>query len=222
MKIKYWADFECPFCFISETNLKEAIKELGLHDIEYEPKAYELDPNASKHYTKSIQEKFEQEEGMSKKEAEDRFTRIHRLAEEANLHFDFRTMRYTNSLDAHRLFKFAQDKNLGEVIEPMIFDAYFLEGKELSNRETLLEIAQKAGLNRREVNDMLDSDQYIEAVRKDEKQADILEIDSVPYFVIGNQIVPGFHTKKEFIEILKNNAASDIQAGASCSPTHCD
>ena len=221
MKIKYWADFECPYCFISETNLYEASHELGMEDdVEIEMKAYELDPKASKHYTLSIQEKFEKEEGMSPAEAQQRFHQIHRYAEDADLHFDFTKMRYTNDFDAHRLYKYAREQGVEDKIRPLLFEAYFIENKELANRETLYEVARKAGLNHHKVEEMLDSEAYKDDVRKDESQAEILEIESVPYFMIGEQIVPGYRDKKQFKEILKNNTESG-KTGASCSPKSC-
>lgn len=45
MKIVYWSDYACPYCYIGETRLKKAIKELGLeNEVEIETRAFELDP----------------------------------------------------------------------------------------------------------------------------------------------------------------------------------
>ena len=46
MKIVYWSDYACPYCYIGETRLKKAIKKLGLeNEVEIETQAFELDPN---------------------------------------------------------------------------------------------------------------------------------------------------------------------------------
>ena len=45
MKITFWSDFACPWCWIGETNLEAALKSLG-RTAEFEMKAYELAPNA--------------------------------------------------------------------------------------------------------------------------------------------------------------------------------
>ena len=47
MKITFWSDFACPWCWIGETNLEAALKSLG-RAAEFEMKAYELAPNAPK------------------------------------------------------------------------------------------------------------------------------------------------------------------------------
>ena len=53
MKVTYWSDYACPFCYIGETSLKQAIANLKMeHDIQLEMKAFELDPEGSKHYDK--------------------------------------------------------------------------------------------------------------------------------------------------------------------------
>ncbi|MBP3844973.1 MAG: DsbA family protein [Prevotella sp.] len=49
MKIVYWSDYACPYCYIGETRLKKAIKELGLeNEVEIETRAFELDPTTMK------------------------------------------------------------------------------------------------------------------------------------------------------------------------------
>jgi hypothetical protein len=45
MKITYWSDYACPYCYIGEKRLETAISELGLeNDIDIEMRAFELDP----------------------------------------------------------------------------------------------------------------------------------------------------------------------------------
>ena len=47
MRIKYWSDYACPYCYIGETNLRHALDELDIM-YEFEMKAFELDPNAKR------------------------------------------------------------------------------------------------------------------------------------------------------------------------------
>lgn len=52
MKVMYWSDYACPYCYIGKTHLKKAIENLGLEDqVDVEMLAFELDPKASKEYT---------------------------------------------------------------------------------------------------------------------------------------------------------------------------
>lgn len=64
MKITYWSDYACPYCYIGETRLEKAIEELAKEntinkeDIEVEMKAFELDPNASYEVVSRTDERF--------------------------------------------------------------------------------------------------------------------------------------------------------------------
>ena len=49
MKITYWSDFACPYCYIGNTRLKNAIHDLNLEDeIEININAFELDQKVFK------------------------------------------------------------------------------------------------------------------------------------------------------------------------------
>lgn len=59
MKITYWSDYACPYCYIGEARLKKAIAEIPeLKDIETEMKAFQLDPTAGEHATGDTQTRF--------------------------------------------------------------------------------------------------------------------------------------------------------------------
>ena len=48
MKITYWSDYACPFCYIGETRMKKAIAAMDTTEpIELEMKAFQLDPKCT-------------------------------------------------------------------------------------------------------------------------------------------------------------------------------
>ncbi len=66
MKITYWSDYACPYCYIGEKRLETAIDELGLkEDIEIEMKAFELDPNANYEVVSRTDERFAVKYGLT-------------------------------------------------------------------------------------------------------------------------------------------------------------
>ena len=68
MKITYWSDYACPYCYIGEKRLETAISELGLkNDIDIEMRAFELDPNASYEVVSKTDERFAVKYGLIKK-----------------------------------------------------------------------------------------------------------------------------------------------------------
>ena len=73
MKIVYWSDYACPYCYIGETRLKKAIKELGLeNEVEIETRAFELAPDAPKTGETITVDRFAMKYRLSKEEANSR------------------------------------------------------------------------------------------------------------------------------------------------------
>ena len=71
MKITYWSDYACPYCYIGEARLKKAIEEIPeLKDVEIEMKAFQLDPTVGEHAAGDTQTRFAHKYGISMEEAE--------------------------------------------------------------------------------------------------------------------------------------------------------
>lgn len=65
MKITYWSDYACPYCYIGEERLKKAIEESGIcEDVELEMKAFQLDPSAGIHAAGDTQTRFAHKYGI--------------------------------------------------------------------------------------------------------------------------------------------------------------
>ena len=74
MKITYWSDFACPYCYIGETRLRNVIKDMPEfkdEEVEFEMKAFQLDPYAGVHATGDTQTRFAKKYGISMEEAGD-------------------------------------------------------------------------------------------------------------------------------------------------------
>lgn len=233
MKITYWADFACPFCYVGETNLHKALHELGLEDsVEMHAKAYELNPQAPEHAVGTMLANFAHSHNMTEDEAAARIESISQMGRDAGLDFDFINSRVTNTLDAHRLFKFAQEKSDRETVnnlQKLLFDAFFAKGLELADHEVLMKLAIEAGLDREPVRAVLESDRYEEAVRHDEDEAAGLGITGVPYFIVGSESVPGSLTVDKMKQVIERAIAVEEAAarneellnGMTCSAEGC-
>ena len=66
MKITYWSDYACPYCYVGEERLKKAIESLpATEEIELEMKAFRLDTNAGDHADGDTQTRFAKKYGIS-------------------------------------------------------------------------------------------------------------------------------------------------------------
>ena len=224
MKIEIWSDYACPFCYIGEKRLEKAIAEVGSNDIDIEFKSFELDPTASNEVVSDTVDRFAIKYGMSKEDAAHRIEQISMMGRREGIDFKYSSTRYTNTFDSLRLTKLAQERGHNEIITKF-FDAYFTKNLELSNHGVLKKIAVECGLDENEVDELLKGDKYAAEVRNDEREAAMLGIHGVPYFVIGGKYglsgaQPVEVLKQAINEALTDEAETEFN-GMSCGANGC-
>ena len=69
--------------------------------------------------------------------------------------------------------------------------AYFVDGLNIALADTLVGVAEKAGLPKDETREILDSRRFKDAVDADWRRSKELGVTGVPTFVVGNQVVVG-------------------------------
>lgn len=188
VKIEVWSDFVCPFCYIGKRRLEQALEPFPhREDVEIVFRSFELDPNAPNETPLTIHEIIANKYGISLEEAKRANADIGRQAEAVGLTFRFDTMKPTNTFDAHRLAQYANEKGRLQDVVERLFYAYFTESKRISDRNVLLAIAEAAGLDRTEAEEVLASGRYTQEVRRDEEEAAALGVRGVPFFVLNRK-----------------------------------
>ena len=227
-KIMIWSDFACPYCYIGERRLKDALKELGWEDkFEISYKAFELNPEASRVPSEgSIVERLARKYGLSVGEAQEKVESIDAQGRDLGIDFRYATAKPSNTFDAHRLMKLAEAKYNQEIIEKLnknLFDAYFVRNQVLADKTVLLENALMAGLKEEDVMKTLDTDEYAPDVRKDEKEAAQLGVRGVPYIVFNNKYaLPGALSIDDFKSVLEEVFDSEPIENISGKTKSCD
>lgn len=108
------------------------------------------------------------------------------VGKEEGIHLDFdRIERTPNTVDAHRLIWLAEKEGVQDAVVEALFRAYFTDGRDISNRQKLLDVAAEAGLDRHGAEVMLNSDDGREA----NEQARQVGVEGVPFFIINDEIV---------------------------------
>lgn len=209
MKVEVWSDYVCPFCYIGKRKLEEAIEQANLQDqVEVVYKAYELDPNAVADSDASMVEVLAEKYNTSVEEAKAMTDNVALQAEAVGLAYDFNKMNPANTFQAHRLAKFAEDANLGEEMTERLLKAYFIEGQKIGTFDTLYTLAEEVGLKKEDVQKVLDSDQYVDDVKKDIEEASQIGVQGVPFFVIDRKYaISGAQTTDTFVGALQKALA---------------
>ena len=206
MRIQYWSDYACPYCYIGETNLRHALDELGVSYV-FEMKAFELNPYAKKSAGGDIVAMFAAKYQLNLEDAQKRVDSINEMARAAGLEFDYAKVFHTNTFDAHRLTKMAMEKGgtaMADQMAERLYKAYFAEGVDVGDQEVLVKLGTEAGLDAADIKAMLEGKDYSEQVSLDERQAQMNRISSVPCFIIEDTVaVPGAMPKEQFMEVIK-------------------
>ncbi|MDQ0230875.1 DsbA family oxidoreductase [Metabacillus malikii] len=237
MKIEVWSDFVCPFCYIGKRRLEMALEKFPHKEsVEVEFKSFELDPNADEYSGKNIHEAIASKYGMSIEKAKQSNVQIGEQAAAVGLTFNFDDMKPTNTFNAHRLAKFAKEHQKEKVITENLLNAYFANGENLSEIDTLTRIAEESGLNRKQVLNVLnDKNAYANDVRIDEGIAQQYGIRGVPYFIINQKYaISGAQPLETFVSALQKvweeekpkpmfqEINSDTADGAICTDDSCE
>lgn len=230
MKITYWSDFACPYCYIENTRLKRTIKDLNLEDeIEFDIRAFELDQNAPKDVESTTVERFAIKYGLSLNDAQKQVDNISELGVEDGIDFKYASTLYTNTRDAHRLMKLAQSKNDSKLVEnlsTLLFDAYFTKNLKLANENVLQNVSIEAGLKKEEIKEVLESDLFNDDVVRDEDIALSGGIHAVPFYLFdGKYSIPGALSYTDFktvlSQIISENEIDDDKETDSCEDGIC-
>ena len=208
MIVKYWSDYACPFCYIGETSLKQAVSNLGMSDdVQFELKAFELEPDGSKQYEDSTVERYSRKYGYTLEETRENIENINARGKAIGLDMHYDKSRYTNTFDAHRITKLAQSKGNSKMVDTLqerLFKAYFSDSLELADHTVLIKLASESGLSAQEVQEVLLTDRYAAEVRRDEMEARANNIHGVPFFVINDKYaIPGALSVEQMENVLR-------------------
>jgi predicted DsbA family dithiol-disulfide isomerase len=235
IKIAYWSDFVCPFCYIGEQRMKNVMKELNIFDkFEFQFLSFELDPSAPKQSKLSVLEGLAKKYNMPKDQAKKSLDYINKIGRELGLDFRGDTVKPANTFNAHRLVKYIEKKGNYENTEKIInllYDAYFTKNLVISDEKVLIDLGIKAGCTKEEIEKLLTSDICTKEVRKDEEAGYKEDVHGVPYFVIdGKEVINGAVPKEEMEEVLlkvlnnkksSSNKKDSHPEGAVCDENGC-
>jgi protein disulfide-isomerase len=211
MKVEIWSDIMCPFCYIGKRHFELALKELDFaNEMEIEWKSFQLDPTIPKmeNHVNAYQY-LADAKGISFEESKAMHENVVASAKHVGLTYNFDKAIVTNSFDAHRLIQFSKTVGKGDQAEEALFHAYFTEGINMADLDSLKSIGLKIGLTESELNRVLYSDEYSYEISQDIQEAQNLGLRGVPFFVVDRKFgISGAQPVEVFIETFKK-AKSD-------------
>ena len=122
------------------------------------------------------------------------------------IYFQFNKIKKTpNSFLSHKLLAFAHSKKKQTKVLELLFYKYFIEGEDISNLETLINISKDANIYDKNIEDYILSTQDNASLLNEEKQAKKIGINSVPSFIFNKKfVVSGAQPTENFINIINS------------------
>ncbi len=185
LEIDVISDVVCPWCYLGKRKLDAAMKQVEAftYDVRWRP--FQLDPTIPP-------EGIARSEYMSRKFGPEKIAAIHARLEEAGreegLAFAFdKITRSPNTLDAHRLIRWAQPSGKQSEIVERLFNLYFVEGQDIGDRDVLIDIAKQAGLDVELITRLFVESVDIVPVQEEMSTAARMGISGVPFFIFGGK-----------------------------------
>jgi predicted DsbA family dithiol-disulfide isomerase len=204
IEVEIWSDIACPFCYIGKRNFERALEIAGKKDeVKIVYRSFELDPTAEKGRRVAIDEVLAKKYGRSVEWARKMNENVTQTAASCGLKFEMSKIVPTNTFDAHRLSHLAAKHGKQALAQEHLFAAYFTEGRDIADPETLKGIATSLDLPANEVEEMLRSESFAADVREEESMAQELGIQGVPFFLFeGKLAVSGAQPPEVFTRAL--------------------
>jgi len=212
LTIEVVSDVVCPWCFIGLRRLERAIALMREEQPDFRcvlrwwPFFLNPDtPPEGEPYLPFLVEKF-----GGRERVEEIWQRIRETGAALGIDYQFEKIQVrANTLPAHRLIHWAQQKGDATALVEQLFKGQFQSGQNLGDRAVLAELAAACGYARSEVIEYLDSDQDVSLVQSMEQEARTWGVTAVPTFIFARQSgIQGAEDPRVLADAIKQASAS--------------
>ena len=210
MQIDIISDVVCPWCFIGKRNLEKALMQYQAQhpdtvNINWHP--FQLNPQLPASGTPRNEYTATKFGGAER--ASEVYQRVARAGEAAGIDFCFDAIEVQpNTVDAHQLILLAVAFDAQDGVVESLFKGFFLEGRDLSDRQTLLELADRGGLPRGDADRCLVEQRLRKQVEEQDHHARSLGVEGVPFFIFEQKLaVSGAQPPEVLVEAMQQAAS---------------
>jgi len=217
MQIDVVSDTVCPWCFIGKRRLGRALELRPETEFDVRWRPFRLDPTVPR-------EGLDRADYMRRKFGDG--PQVQAMAEaikgegsREGIDFDFaRIERRPDTLDSHRLIRWAAVAGLQDAIVERLFAAYFQEGRDIGDPSVLEFLAADVGMDSIQVAELLGGDTDLAAVEREAKLAAEMGITGVPTFIFANKFVLSGAREPEVLLRVIDKVIESQDAGSESEP----
>ncbi len=193
MQIDIYSDTICPWCYVGKRRLERAQAMAIGPAVTFRWRAFQLNPDmpqAGMDRQRYLEAKF-----GGQQNAQRVYDAVRQAGEAEGIAFAFEAIERTpNTIQSHRLVRFAEEHGLSDALVEVLFRFYFLEGKDVGDDAVLAEAGAAVGLQRDQVQAFLAADGLRDEVEAEDANARNAGIQGVPCFVVnGKYALAGAH-----------------------------
>ena len=211
VKIDFVSDVVCPWCAVGLNSLEEALRSLDgevAADIRFHP--FELNPQMAPE-GEDVGEHLARKYGSTPEQMAQNREAIRERGASVGFTFNMdKRARIYNTFDAHRLLHWAETQGKQRELKHALLSAYFTDGRDVSDRSVLAEVAGTVGLDAAETRRVLDEGRYAEEVREQERFYQAQGVRAVPSVIVNDRyLIQGGQPPEVFAQSLRRIAAED-------------
>ena len=213
MQIDVISDTVCPWCFIGKRRLARAMAARPDVPFEVHWRPFRLDP--------TIPAEGHDRHAYLTAKFGDRIDAAHAMLIEEGakdgITFDFAAIRRApNTMNSHRLIRWADVAGVQDEVVERLFIAYFENGEDISDIRVLADIADLCGMDGVEVAELLESDVDVALVEREEQVAREMGVTGVPAMIFGGKLAVSGARESEVLvavidQILASGDAQDVE-----------
>jgi predicted DsbA family dithiol-disulfide isomerase len=199
VKVDIFSDVVCPWCFIGTQRLEHVLAERGITaDVTY--RTFLLDPETpaeGKNVPEMIRKKYGRDPAPM-------FARVEAEARKSNIPLESakQPMSY-NTVRAHTLLRHAIPLGTQRALAKALFEAHFLDAKNISDPAVLVELATRHGFTSERATELLADEAELAITKKEHDVPRQLGISGAPFFIFDGKVgVSGAQPEEVFRQVL--------------------
>ncbi len=204
-RIDIVSDAICPWCYIGKRQLERALDTLAQEGLRFSVhwNPFQLNPDMPKEGRDRAAYRAQKFGDPERVRAIDE--RVTGAAADVGLPFRLDLIgRTPNTLDAHRLIWLAGREQAQDAVMEAVFSAYFMQGRDIGDRDVLADCAAQGGMDRAAVAEFLAGDLAAKEMLAADRAAREAGVNGVPsFFLDGYGLYSGAMPAETMAEALR-------------------
>lgn len=203
--IEIWSDIVCPFCYLGKRKFEAALDQFsGKDHTQVVWKSFQLNPGVKTDTTMSIYTYLSNTKGISEDVARQMTSQISERGKSVGIDYHFNETKVINTFNAHCLLHLAKEDGVQNEVKEQLLKAYFTDGANVDDLETLVQIGIASGLDKEKIELALKNRDFAAAVEEDMALSQRFGIGGVPFFVFDRKYaVSGAQETEVFLSTLE-------------------